>query len=156
MPRQRTMKMMRATKPFRYEHRMLTAGETFQVDSRFTRLLLATRKATLVREPAVVPPPPPEVKAKIEAAIATFAPPAAESQPDATPAGSVVDAKSGVTARRDGHSIGAVDTATSGLVADDMNALRAEYFAVLGKQPFRGWDAKTLRDKIASAKSAAP
>lgn len=64
------MKMMRATKPFRYENRRLSAGDTFEVDSRFVRVLRATRKAVEVREPAVVPPPPPEVAEKIAAAVA--------------------------------------------------------------------------------------
>lgn len=36
--------------------------------------------------------------------------------------------------------------------ADDMAALRVEYQAVIGKRPFLGWDAGTLREKIAAAK----
>ena len=132
MPRQRTMKMMRATRPFRYDHRMMMAGDTFEVDARFVRVLRATRKAVEVREKAVVPPPPPEVQAKIEAAIA--ASPVAEVHENVE------------------QPVGAMSVAESGLVADDMAALRAEYFAVLGKQPFRGWDATVLRSKIAAAK----
>ncbi|APZ53130.1 hypothetical protein [Salipiger abyssi] len=31
---------------------------------------------------------------------------------------------------------------------DEMAALRAEYEAVIGKRPFYGWDAETLRAKI--------
>lgn len=31
---------------------------------------------------------------------------------------------------------------------DDMKALRAEYKAKMGKQPYNGWDAKTLREKM--------
>lgn len=116
--------MMRATKPFRYEHRMLAAGDTFEIDARFVRVLRATRKAVEVRASADVPPPPPEVAEKIAAAIA---PPAAEA-------------------------VGAMTTASSGLVADDLAALRAEYRAVTGKQGFMGWDAKTLRERIAAAK----
>lgn len=34
---------------------------------------------------------------------------------------------------------------------DDLAALRAEYQDVLGKRPFNGWDAGTLRKKIAEA-----
>jgi hypothetical protein len=34
---------------------------------------------------------------------------------------------------------------------DDLPALRAEYKAKLGKAPFNGWDAATLREKIAAA-----
>ena len=36
---------------------------------------------------------------------------------------------------------------------EDLAALRAEYEAKVGKRPFMGWDADTLREKIASAKS---
>lgn len=34
---------------------------------------------------------------------------------------------------------------------DDINALRAEYKAKLGKSPFNGWNAATLKEKIAAA-----
>ena len=33
----------------------------------------------------------------------------------------------------------------------DLAAARADYEAKLGKKPFMGWDAKTLREKIAAA-----
>lgn len=36
---------------------------------------------------------------------------------------------------------------------DEMAALRAEYEEALGKRPFMGWDADTLREKIAAAKA---
>ena len=36
---------------------------------------------------------------------------------------------------------------------DDMVALRKQYQAVLGKKPFAGWDAETLKTKIAAAKA---
>lgn len=35
--------------------------------------------------------------------------------------------------------------------AEDLTALREEYFGKLGKRPFNGWDAGTLREKIAEA-----
>ena len=35
---------------------------------------------------------------------------------------------------------------------DDMTELRAEYERVVGKRPFMGWDADTLRTKIAEAR----
>ena len=35
---------------------------------------------------------------------------------------------------------------------DEITALRAEYQDVVGKKAFHGWDAGTLRDKIAEAK----
>lgn len=34
---------------------------------------------------------------------------------------------------------------------DELPALRAEYQEKLGKRPFNGWDADTLREKIADA-----
>lgn len=34
---------------------------------------------------------------------------------------------------------------------DDLAVLRAEYQAKLGKRPFNGWNADTLREKIAAA-----
>lgn len=37
--------------------------------------------------------------------------------------------------------------------ADDVKALRTEYKAAAGRNPFNGWDADTLREKIAAAKS---
>jgi hypothetical protein len=33
----------------------------------------------------------------------------------------------------------------------DLTALRAEYFKNIGRRPFNGWDAATLREKIAGA-----
>ncbi|MCG5483667.1 MAG: hypothetical protein KK482_08090 [Sinorhizobium meliloti] len=38
--------------------------------------------------------------------------------------------------------------------AHDLTALRKEYQKVAGKRPFNGWDAETLRSKIAEAKDA--
>lgn len=35
---------------------------------------------------------------------------------------------------------------------DDLSDLRAEYQEVVGKRAFHGWDAETLREKIAEAK----
>lgn len=37
--------------------------------------------------------------------------------------------------------------------ADDLPALREEYKAVIGKAPFNGWAAETLKAKIADAKA---
>lgn len=36
-------------------------------------------------------------------------------------------------------------------VKDELAELRAEYQEVVGKRPFYGWDADTLREKIAEA-----
>lgn len=35
---------------------------------------------------------------------------------------------------------------------DELTLLREEYEAVIGKKPFHGWDAETLRAKIADAR----
>ena len=43
----------------------------------------------------------------------------------------------------------AADPAPS--LEDEMRALREEYEEVMGKRPFMGWDAETLRGKIAAA-----
>ena len=40
---------------------------------------------------------------------------------------------------------------TSKATGDDIAALRTEYQAKLNKRPFNGWDAATLREKIAAA-----
>lgn len=37
---------------------------------------------------------------------------------------------------------------------DELAVLRAEYSEAAGKRPFHGWDADTLREKIAAAKAA--
>lgn len=39
-------------------------------------------------------------------------------------------------------------------IDEDIKALREEYFAVIGKKPFNGWDAAALREKIAEARAA--
>lgn len=36
--------------------------------------------------------------------------------------------------------------------ADEIKSLRAQYEKVVGKRPFNGWDAETLRAKIAESK----
>ncbi|WP_422366405.1 hypothetical protein [Pelagibius sp.] len=46
------------------------------------------------------------------------------------------------------------DTLEGGQEDDDLAALRAEYEEAVGKKPFNGWDADTLREKIAAAKAA--
>lgn len=38
-------------------------------------------------------------------------------------------------------------------IPDDRASLRAEYKNIFGKSPFMGWDADTLREKIASARN---
>lgn len=47
---------------------------------------------------------------------------------------------------KDGHEGGSITAA-----GDDLPALRAGYQTKFGKRPFNGWDAETLREKIANA-----
>lgn len=56
---------LRAVKSFRYATRRLLAGDEFTASNRDAKLLVAVRKATVVREPADVPPPPPAVAQQI-------------------------------------------------------------------------------------------
>ncbi|VXC81200.1 conserved hypothetical protein [Sphingomonas sp. T1] len=44
-------------------------------------------------------------------------------------------------------------TGTGG-TADDLEQLRAEYQAAVGKKPYHGWDAAVLREKIVEAKGS--
>lgn len=37
---------------------------------------------------------------------------------------------------------------------DELAGLRAEYQRIVGRRPFHGWDAATLREKMAAAASA--
>ncbi len=123
---------LRAVKPLTYATRRLLPGDVFEtVRDRDARILIATRKVEAVRGEAPVPPPPPAVAEKIAAAIAPVAP----VEPAA----------------------GAMSTADVGLVAepaDDLAVARADYEAALGRRPFHGWSAYTLRQKIAAAKGA--
>lgn len=48
----------------------------------------------------------------------------------------------------------AVDPTGTGGAADDLEQLRAEYQAAIGKKPYHGWDAAVLREKIAEAKGS--
>lgn len=44
-----------------------------------------------------------------------------------------------------------INQARAVIVEDDLTALRAQYQEVVGKKPYHGWDAETLREKIAAA-----
>ncbi|MGN6451394.1 MAG: hypothetical protein ACTHLK_22920 [Brucella intermedia] len=46
------------------------------------------------------------------------------------------------------------DIVSRGEQADDLGELRKEYQEVIGKRAFNGWDAATLKAKIAEAKGA--
>lgn len=64
------MTAMTATKMLSYNNRRLVPGEDFEAKSpRDLKVLLATRKAKLKREPGEVAPPPPAVAAKVAALV---------------------------------------------------------------------------------------
>lgn len=64
------MVKLQVVRAMKYSTRRLVPGDLFEASSSDARLLIATRKAKAVREPADVPPPPPAVAEKIVAAIA--------------------------------------------------------------------------------------
>lgn len=128
---------MKATKSLTYRTRRLLADGNFEATSRLNpgdifevakprdiRVLKATRKAEELRPEAVVPAPPPRLATKIAAAFPPANVQPANTAPPSDPA------------------------------ADDLKAARAEYEAALDKKPFHGWDAATLRAKIAEAKAS--
>ncbi|MDX0572166.1 hypothetical protein GOD68_18220 [Sinorhizobium medicae] len=51
-----------------------------------------------------------------------------------------------------GKSKATTSSSTKPAASDDLTALRVEYQDVVGKRPFHGWDAGTLKTKIAEAK----
>jgi hypothetical protein len=48
------------------------------------------------------------------------------------------------------YAVAASEASQTHPAVDDITALRAEYAAVFGKRPFMGWDAATLRVKLAA------
>lgn len=73
--------------------------------------------------------------------------PGLEREGYAKPAGAPVEAK----AQSGAPENKAIETAPENK-GDDMAELRVEYERVIGKKPFMGWDADTLRQKITEAK----
>lgn len=111
---------LRAVKPLHYATRQLVPGDVFEtVRDRDARVLLATRKVERVRDPVEVPPPPPAVAEKIEAAVAPVEP---------------ADVS---------------DMAIGRIPSDELAAARVNYEAAFGKRPYQRWDVETLRQKIA-------
>ena len=47
----------------------------------------------------------------------------------------------------------AADPVADAASDDDLSALRAEYQEAVGKKAYHGWDADTLREKIAEARA---
>lgn len=46
------------------------------------------------------------------------------------------------------------DMGAEGQEADELSPLREQYQAIVGKRPFMGWDADTLRQKMAEARES--
>lgn len=122
-----------ATREFKYSTRRLLPGDEFEASNRDGRLLVAIRKARPVRTTGTLPAPPPAVAKKIEAATAPVVPPNDPNPPALPP--------------NDPNPPTPPPAAS-----DDVKVLREEYEAVLGRKPFPGWNAQTLRDRIAAAK----
>lgn len=55
--------------------------------------------------------------------------------------------------RRDMVPVASAPAPAPAPAAGGLSALRDEYERVIGKRPFNGWDAVTLREKIAAAQS---
>lgn len=130
--------LLRATKSLVYATRRLVPGDEFETKTRNdARILVGIRKAEYVeRTPGSLPPPPPEV-----AAALTPQSPTPEAPTQAPPSPHPLDHDG------DGRPGGSPKPDDTG----ELVALRAEYFDVIGKRPFHGWDEEALRQKIAEA-----
>lgn len=123
---------MRATKAFKYATRRLLPGDVFEVNRpRDVRILKAIRKA--------------EDHGEIEDSPRE-APAAPAVDPVATPPAPPRDP---LDHDGDGQKGGSVAPPKT----EDLAPLRAEYEATVGRRPFMGWDADTLRQKIADHKA---
>jgi hypothetical protein len=136
---------MIATKPFSYGSRRLLPGDEFEArTARDRKVLIAAKKAKDLdtRVPGRLPPPPQELVDKIlGAAPSTLAAPVEPPQTPRDPLDHDGDGRKGGSSTADGDP-------------DELKRLRQDYEAHLGKKPFYGWDAETLRSKIAEATRA--
>lgn len=117
-----------AIKSFRYNTRRLMAGDEFEpVKPIHGRLLIAAKKAKAIRDPGTLTAPPPMLARKV--------------------------AKAKMVKREADPTEQAAEPAAADPLDqyDDLTAARAEYHAAVGKRPFHGWDAETLREKVAEA-----
>lgn len=130
-----TYMTVRMTRDHDYKDRQLRAGETVELPRRDAALLVATRKATKGKLVDLAPLDEPNLSPVLPD----------DPQPPPTP-----PARDPLDHDGDGHKGG------SPLVtADDaIRALRSEYATVLGKNPFNGWGADELRERIAAHKAA--
>lgn len=121
------MRQLTAIRPLVYATRRLKPGDDFTVKTNaHARVLIAVRKARSRREPGVLPPPPEDLAEQMRTA-------SLDHDGDGKPDGSIAPE----------HT-------------DDLKALRAQYLDVVGKRPFPGWDADTLRLRISETSSGCP
>lgn len=115
------MQKLIATKSMTYATRRLMPGDAFEARPADARLLIAIKKAKADRVPGTVPAPPASLAKQLR--------------------------RDPLDHDGDGRKGGSAAPSQT----DDLPKLRAEYFAAFGKRPFNGWDAETLRSKIAEA-----
>jgi len=120
------MRMLIANRRMIYGTRRLKAGDEFEATRAHARVLVAIKKATPVRTPGEIAPPPEDVAQKMRESVVANA--QLDHDGDGRPGGSKAPEQT-----------------------DDLKALRAEYREVLGKNPFSGWSAEVLKEKIAAA-----
>lgn len=111
---------MTATRSWKYGTRRLEAGDVFDARKGHAKVLAALKRAVVTSE--VLPPVPEPLKTR------------------------VMTARDPLDHDGDGRKGGAEKPEPS----DDLTALRAEYTEKVGRRPFMGWDADTLRAKIAA------
>lgn len=124
-------RLLIAKRTMRYATRRLLPGDTFEAKKRDAELLTKVGRAEYAptERAAVQLPPMPDAlrdramagKPVVGAAAMAHAAPTTSLEPEVTAA------------------------------AGDMADLRAQYERVVGKKPFNGWDADTLREKMAAA-----
>lgn len=106
---------LEALKRQSYNTRRLEAGDVFEADRKFARVLIAQKRAREFSGEVARPAPEPE--------------PAPADNDRASEAGS---------------------EESPAEPASEINELRTEYERVVGKRPFNGWDAATLRERMAA------
>lgn len=114
-----------ATREFSYATRMLKPGQPFEATPNDARLLIAVKRATVVREPSKIAPPPAGVLAQIQQSAAINP---LDHDGDGSPGGSLPAAERG----------------------EDIDKLRADAEA-LGIAIDRRWGARRLQAEIDKA-----
>lgn len=119
-----------ATREFSYATRMLKPGQSFEATPNDARLLIAVKRATAVREPSKIDPPPAGVLAQIQQSASAVSPAANPLDHDG-----------------DGGSGGSLPAAERG---EDIDKLRADAEA-LNITVDRRWGWKRLQAEIDKA-----